>query len=238
MKPRQVQDCVISDGIRIDYTYHRSSRRRTLSVTVRPDRSVTVRVPSTTPLAVIRSFVDSRAAWIARVCDEFNTQSPLAAIPYADGVSLRYLGRDYRLMVVRGSADRVTLSEDNLFVETSTEANEDRLQAVVDAWYRQRAVEIFGMAAAACQQRMQAEGIHLPRITIRPMTSRWGSYSYRTGRISLNLNLIKTSLECIDYVIIHELCHIRVRHHGADFWKMVERYVPDHARLRKQLKSG
>ena len=199
---------------------------------------MTVRVPTTTPLAVIRSFVGSRAAWIARVCNEFNGRSPLAAIHYAEGTTLRFLGCDYRLMVVRGSVDRVTLAEDNLVVETSTEAGEVRLQAIVDAWYRQRAGEHFGMCAAACKQRMQADGIHLPQITIRPMTSRWGSYSYRTGRISLNLNLIKTSLECIDYVIIHELCHIRVRHHGADFWKMVERYVPDHARLRKQLKSG
>ena len=197
-----------------------------------------VRVPTATPLAVIRTFVGSRAAWIARVCNEFKGQNPLAAIRYAEGTTLRFLGRDYRLRVVSASFDRVTLTEDTLLVETSTELDEDRLQAIVDTWYRQKAVELFGIRAAACKQRMQAEGIHLPLITIRPMTSRWGSYSYRTGRISLNLNLIKTPTECIDYVIIHELCHIRVRHHGADFWKMVERYVPDHARLRKQLKSG
>ncbi len=84
---------------------------------------------------------------------------------------------------------------------------------------------------------MQAEVIPLPPITVRSMTTRWGSYSYRTKRISLNLNLIKAPVACLDYVIIHELCHIKVRHHGADFWRMVEKYVPDYFVVRKQLRG-
>jgi predicted metal-dependent hydrolase len=84
---------------------------------------------------------------------------------------------------------------------------------------------------------MRDQGFHLPTITIRPMKTRWGSYSYRTGRITLNLNLIRTPQACLDYVIIHELCHIKVRHHGPDFWKLVSRYVPDYIEIRNQLKN-
>jgi hypothetical protein len=84
---------------------------------------------------------------------------------------------------------------------------------------------------------MQVEGIPLPPITIRPMKTRWGSYSYRTRRITLNLNLVKTPPACLDYVIVHELCHIKVRHHGPDFWRLVSRYLPDYLSERGQLKQ-
>jgi predicted metal-dependent hydrolase len=84
---------------------------------------------------------------------------------------------------------------------------------------------------------MLAECIPLPPITIRTMKTRWGSYSYHTQQISLNQNLIKAPQICLDYVIIHELCHIKIRHHGADFWKMVSRYVPDYLKIRRLLKE-
>ena len=83
---------------------------------------------------------------------------------------------------------------------------------------------------------MKEENIPLPLISIRVMKTRWGSYSYQTKKISLNLNLIKAHLACLDYVMIHELCHIKVRHHRADFWDMVRRFVPNYLELRKQLK--
>ena len=69
------------------------------------------------------------------------------------------------------------------------------------------------------------------------MKTRWGSYSYRTRRLTLNLNLVKAPSACLDYVIVHELCHIKVRHHGPDFWRMVARYRPDYLAERRELKN-
>jgi predicted metal-dependent hydrolase len=88
-----------------------------------------------------------------------------------------------------------------------------------------------------CHRLMLVEVVPLPPITIRPMKTRWGSYSYQTRRITLNLNLIKASQACLDYVIIHELCHIKVRHHGPDFWRMVSLYCSDYLSDRNQLKQ-
>jgi predicted metal-dependent hydrolase len=108
---------------------------------------------------------------------------------------------------------------------------------MIDNWYQKQALIIFKERSTACHRMMLAECIPLPPITIRTMKTRWGSYSYHTQQISLNQNLIKAPQICLDYVIIHELCHIKIRHHGADFWKMVSRYVPDYLKIRRLLKE-
>ena len=83
---------------------------------------------------------------------------------------------------------------------------------------------------------MVGEGIPLPKFRIRQMKSRWGSCS-PTGWITLNLLLIKTPQECIDYVIVHELCHLKVRGHGPRFWSLVEKFMADYKERRKELKK-
>jgi predicted metal-dependent hydrolase len=230
------EDSVISNGIVIPYRYCHS-RRRTLGITVRPDKSVSVRVPLRTPLHEIRAFVAGRAAWIAKVWAEFDRRSPVQLQSYADGATFLFQGSEYRLVLETGPLEAVRLQGKSLVVTTTDQTSPARLPGVVDAWYLERAREIFGVRLIACHRRMQPEGIPLPPVTIRPMKSRWGSYSYRTRRISLNLNLIKLPQECLDYVIIHELCHINVRHHGPGFWRLVGRYVLDHVEIRRKLRS-
>jgi predicted metal-dependent hydrolase len=141
----------------------------------------------------------------------------------------------YRLTLELSTAESVSLRGDELVVAAMGGPDHRTTRRLINAWYCDQALHLFREREIECHRRMEAEGIPLPPIVIRSMKSRWGSYSYRTGRISLNLHLIKAPLACLDYVIIHELCHIRARHHGPGFWKLVERYEPGHAGLRKQL---
>ena len=130
------------------------------------------------------------------------------------------------------------LLHDGFLIMTVTEVpSEELVRKRIDAWYRKQAEEIVQERSMACHRLLQEQGIQLPVITIRDMKTRWGSYSYRTRRITLNLNLIKAPPACLDYVIVHELCHIKVRHHGAEFWHMVRRYVPDYVNVRRQLQQ-
>ncbi|HEY3307387.1 MAG TPA: SprT family zinc-dependent metalloprotease [Desulfuromonadaceae bacterium] len=235
LKSSLLEDRVVSEGVTICYRYCHS-RRRTLGMTVRPDKSVTVRVPLRTSLAEIRAFVTKRAGWIIKVQKDFDKHIPRPPQRYVQDSIFWYQGEEYRLKFEVGNLEAVSLSADSLVVVSPGELSEGRVRGLIDIWYRQQALDIFTCRAQKCQQMLEAEGIPLPTIVIRPMKSRWGSYSYRTRRINLNLNLIKLPQTCLDYVIIHELCHVKVRHHGPGFWKMVECYVPDHLELRKQLK--
>lgn len=233
------EDRVEWDGMTIPYRYCHS-RRRTLGMTVRPDKSVTVRVPLRTPLSAIREFVARRGAWIARVWAQFDSQEATAGQGYGSGAPFLFQGEVYRLALEpleRGERASVQLRGDRLVVATPAAPTPAELREQVDAWYRARAGELFRERLIACHARMFPDGQPLPALTIRPMTSRWGSYSYHTRRVTLNLNLVKLPLACLDYVICHELCHITVRHHGPAFWRLVGRHCPEYPALRRQLAS-
>jgi len=227
-------DSVEHAGVTIAYVWCHS-RRRTLGITVRPDRSVSVRVPLRTPVKEVRAFVTRRAEWIIKVWKKLDVRIPRQQQVYENGAKFLFQGKEYRLELETGRCTSLQL-RDGLLVLTAPEMPaKDNIRLIIDNWYRKQSLEIMKERSIACHRMMAAEVIPLPPITIRTMKTRWGSYSYRTRRITLNLNLIKVPSACLDYVIIHELCHIKVRHHGPDFWQMVSQYVPDYLLLRNQL---
>ena len=229
-------DSVECAGVTIAYSWCHS-RRRTLGMTVRPDKSVSVRVPLRTSLKAIREFVSHRAEWVLKVRKLMDARPARLLQEYGRGAVFMFQGEALRLEFSKGP-DRSLQLHDGLLILTVPEIPaEETVRTMIDNWYRKQALDLIKERSVECHRMMQEEGIPLPPITIRSMKTRWGSYSYRTGRISLNLNLIRMPQACLDYVIIHELCHIKVRHHGPDFWRMVGRYVPDYLAVRRQLKQ-
>lgn len=229
-------DSVEWAGVTITYMWCHS-RRRTLGVTVRPDKSVSVRVPLRTPVKEIRAFVTRRAEWVLKVWRKQDARPSQQQQGYGSGAVFMFQGKEYRLEFETGSRRTLHLREGFLVLTAPEIPPEETVRRMIDNWYRKQALEIVKDRSIECHRMMQGEGIPLPPITIRSMKTRWGSYSYRTRRITLNLNLVKTPAACLDYVIIHELCHIKVRHHGPDFWRMVSRYRPDYLSERRQLKQ-
>jgi predicted metal-dependent hydrolase len=227
---------VVHQGVTISFCYCRS-QRRSLGLTIRPDKSVWVRVPLRSSQDEIRAFVARKAGWIRMVWQRLDNRPSKSGQEFRRGAMFPYQGREYPLRVEQGGDDGVALRGDELVVRTNGGEEPDRLAGVIDAWYRERAVVLFGERVRECLRRMVGESLPLPPIVIRSMKSRWGSYSRRTGRVCLNLNLIKVPPACLDYVIIHELCHMKEPNHGPRFWKLVSRYVPDHQELRRQLKN-
>lgn len=223
-------------GVTIAYSWCHS-RRRTLGITVRPDKSVSVRVPLRTPLKEIRSFVTRRGEWVLKVWKRLNALPTKQLQDYGRGAAFMYQGEALRLEFTKAQQLSLQLYDRLLMLTTPEMPLEETVRRMIDSWYRKQALKIVKERSIACHSMMQEENIPLPPITIRSMKTRWGSYSYRTKRITLNINLIKTPLSHLDYVIIHELCHIKVRHHGPDFWQMVGRYVPNYLDVRRQLKK-
>lgn len=229
-------DSVQWAGTTIAYSWCRS-RRRTLGITVRPDKSVSVRVPLRTPLEEIRSFVMDRAEWVLKVWRKLDAGPVRREQDYGRGAMFMYRGDAYRLEFTTGLRRSLILHDGLMILTAPGIPSEETVRRTIAGWYREQALEIVKERSIECHRLMLGEGIPLPPITIRTMKTRWGSYSYLTRRITLNLNLVKAPQSCLDYVIIHELCHIKVRHHGADFWRMVSRYVPDYLAVRRQLKE-
>ncbi len=216
------------------YTY---AKRKTLAISVHPDLSVTVKAPEGTPIEAIREKIKKRASWIRRMWREFEIFLPKQPPRrYINGEAHRYLGRQYRLKAIQGDTESVKCLRGYLWVTTKEEPKPEKVRRLLENWYRTHANKIFRERLKECHTKAGHQGVSLPHLVIRTMATRWGSCS-RSSKIILNLELIKTPKDCIDYVIAHELCHLQEGHHGPRFWRLLSRLMPDYTNKRMRLNS-
>lgn len=221
----------------IEYGLERSSRR-TLAISVLPDCTVRVVAPIEADLKEIDDRVRRRARWILRQqrrFAEFRPRTP--ARRYVGGESHRYLGRQYRLKIVRAPQNRVVLRAGRLVVETSNPGDHTRIRKLVRAWVRARANVVLRERFEATASIRAALGVRQPTLRIVAMKSRWGSFT-KSGNILLNELLVTAPPECIDYVILHELCHAAVPNHSPRFFQLLRRFMPDWERRKELLERS
>lgn len=219
-----------------DYVFElHTSRRKTLTLRVRADGRLTVDAPTGTPLPFIYDFVRSRARWIDKHQARLEAQN--ASQPerhYQHGEQWPYLGQFYPLHITTGASEGVTLTDGEMHVTVKTPA---RAKAVLRKWYAERAREFFSQRIKALLPLVATVGIPPPdKIAVREMISRWGSCSGR-GRVALNLKLIQLSPALIDYVILHELCHLKELNHSPRYYALLDAVLPDWKTRRQTLRQ-
>jgi len=211
------------------------SARKTLAIDVNPDLSVTVTAPKDADDAAVEQKMHKRASWIVQQQRFFENYLPtLPARRYVSGESHRYLGRQYRLRVHRGAEDSVKMARGQINVFLADPLKKERIKTLVVGWFRQRAEvvfqELFGQVAAKADR----QGISADCFEIRRMKNRWGSCT-QEGRILLNPDLIIAPKLCIEYVIVHELCHLKEHNHGPAFYRLLQALMPDWEQRRERL---
>lgn len=220
----------------IEYQVERAARK-TVAIDVYPDQHVEVRVPLDAATDRIIATVRRHARWIVRQQRRF-ADYPAEALEraYVSGESYRYLGRQYRLKVQPGEQTTVRLQRGLLHVTVTPGAGSDQVRRAMEAWYRTRAQQVFREQLDTCFARVQSLGPPYPPLEVRRMKTRWGSCS-RTGVIRLNLRLIQAPRACIDYVIVHELCHLKEHNHGKRYYALLDRALPEWRELRQKLNT-
>ncbi len=210
--------------------------RKTLAINVHPDLQVSVVAPMTATLSAIETKVRKRAAWILRQQQElelFLPQTPPRR--YVSGETHRYLGRQYRLKVRQGELASVKLTRGFLTVLTPDKTDRVQVQALVEGWYRTQARRVLPERLAAMLPRFVRVGAPKePQVSIRTMKSRWGSCT-EVGVITLNLKLMQVPKPYIDYVLVHELCHLVEHNHSQRFYRLLDRMMPDWRTRRERL---
>lgn len=209
--------------------------RKTAAITVHPDRSVVVRVPQHVDDPAAEAFVRRRALWIIRqqrFFEQFEPRTPPRE--FVRGESHLYLGRKYRLRPIASEHAGVELAGGYLDVRVPDPGDRERLRAEVRAWYAARARAVFPERLRRCLRSPAGIGLAAPRLEIRWMRSRWGSLG-PTGRLTLNAELIRAPRSCIDYVISHEICHLRQPDHSREFYALLERTMPDWEQRKLRL---
>ena len=232
-----------------------SSARKSVAISVHPDRSLRVVAPRGADVPTVLKRVEGKARWIARQWRFFSPATAELASDrhgYFAGETHWYLGRAYRLKMLplereESGADAmragVTLEGRFLWVrakapdEEAEEARAARVQRLLTAWYRERAHEVYALWLEKClAQSRSLELGAAPTWEVRRMEKRWGSCT-PDGKLMLGLDLVKTPVDCIEYVLFHELCHLKVPHHGPEFYRLLSRFLPDWKARKAKLEE-
>lgn len=227
---------VIYGGEKIEFQVLEADRK-TLEIAVHPDRSVVVKAPIGTPFSEVEKKILRRAGWILRQFAFFRQFEPRTPERrYIGGESHFYLGRQYRLKIRREEQERVRLIGGYFCVEIKENAPAGRIKVLLERWYLEKARERFQESLTRCWPAIAKDFPRVPRLQIRRMKKRWGSLS-ANGLLTLNTDLIRAPRECIDYVIIHELCHLQSPDHGPEFYHRLEAVMPDWERRKQKLEQ-
>jgi hypothetical protein len=193
-----------------------------------------VETPRGADLIDAKQALRKRAQWVTRHLNEIHKRrAGVLNRRYVSGETVFYLGRRYSLKVLRSDSDRnVKMLRGQVRVAV-TDTAEATVKHALYQWYRERAAEVFArrMQIASDQLSWVTEK---PHSVIREMKSRWGSCS-PSGTIILNPHLVKAPTKCIDYVILHELCHLNEHNHSRRFYTLLNQSMPDWERVKMQL---
>lgn len=228
-------------------------RRKTLSIALHPDATLQVIAPEGADVETVLARVDGRAQWIAKQWRAATRAGDLAArgaaprAPHSFGAGEThwFLGRAYRLKIApleagRGEAGEVEglIAEGPfLWITSRTPSDAARTQALLEIWYRAQAREVFALWLGKCLSQARSLGLEdAPPFEVRKMEKRWGSCT-PGGKILLGLDLVKCPVDCIEYVLFHELCHLKHPHHGPEFYRLLERFLPDWKARKAKLEE-
>ena len=209
--------------------------RKTMEISVHPDSTVIVKAPVESDIMLIEKKIIKRARWILRQLNyfkQFNPKTPERC--YVTGETHLYLGKQYRLKLVEGSENSVKLSRGFFHVTCRSEPTPDTARKFLNQWYLEKAQLQFTKSMDCCWQKFDGLGINKPGLSIKRMQKRWGSLSEK-GTVTLNTDLIRAPKECVDYVIMHELCHLKYYDHSTAFYMLLSSVLPGWEKIKHKL---
>ena len=227
--PRANRECRLGDDL-VAYEFQRG-QRRTIGLSVGP-LGLSVRAPRWTPLAEIDALLLRKAGWVlAKLRQQQACPLAPAATEWRAGAAIPYLDRSL-LLAFAPDLDRAMLDGDRLLLALAQDAGTDRVRDAAQAWLMRDARRIFIERLDHFAPRL---GVRYRSLRLSSAATRWGSAS-ADGSIRLNWRLVHLGHEMIDYVVAHELSHLREMNHGPDFWRWVASVIPDYDRRRQALR--
>ncbi len=230
--PSVEQRAALLAGKHITYTLKRSGKRRSIGLRI-DDSGLTVIVPLRVSEKWLHSVLQDKANWVVEKLDGWQTRK-LAATIWQDGETIDYLGEQLVLRVAQGLfATPVHQRGSELWVFVVNGSETAHIEQAVSRWYQREALQLFGQRAAHYAPLLNV----VPHaVKLSGAKTQWGSCTAH-GSVRLNVQLIKLPPRLIDYVVVHELAHLRELNHSAAFWRVVESVCPDYASLRGELKA-
>ena len=237
------------------YNLVRSKRQKTSELIIENENEITLRVPWDKPLEEIKEIIQKKIQWILKKQDEYRKTTPeIKELSYLPSSTLPYLGNNYIIELKNLHTDtdsnsnisslndneKAELNDNKLlfslkdlekYQDTNDVSIKNKIKELYENWLYEQAKILFKEKINKFSKMIEVD----PKDwQIKKLKNRWGSVT-KSKKIVLNVNLIKTSEKIIDYIIIHELCHLKIEGHSHNFWNLLHKFVPDYNERIKWL---
>lgn len=208
--------------------------RKYISLTVEPNLRIVLKCPIDCSRERIWKFLEKKQGWVEKQIHYFEKYNKAQhEKEYVSGERFLYLGRRYRLLAVKSRKDYAILRNGKLLLYTTKDiGNKKHNKITLENWYAKKAEETFAKEYRKVLKNFNYN--YEPKLAIRKMSRRWGSF-FSSGKIVLNPKLIQAPKECIDYVIAHELCHVKCRNHDKKFYELLKSKVDNWKDVKEKL---
>jgi predicted metal-dependent hydrolase len=218
-----------------DIEIKKSNRRKTFAIKISRNAKITVFAPHKISDNKIKEMIESKSDWILKKIDYIKNNNIYCIKPkeYHNGEVFYYMGVPRVLRIEPSIVNSIEIGNNDIVVNINKRSNAENIlkKCLINNaknLFHERLLYNFEIFS-------RYHKFKIPSLKIRKMKSRWGSMSNK-GEMTLNLNLIHTPLMCIDYVIMHELCHLKYKNHDKKFYDLQEKFVPNYKQLKMELR--
>lgn len=221
-------------GRELIYEFSRK-RVKNLNLRIRGDGSVTVSAPLRMPMEQVEEFLRRKQDFVWRAIEKAEMGKGMRV---GENNVIPYLGGTMRLRFEEGRRYAARRMGDELCLTLPNAGEESCRQAALERWEKEESARVMGEILESLYPAFAPYGVPKPTLRFRAMKSRWGSCIPSKGIVTLNTRLLAYSADCIEYILIHELCHFLQADHSVKFYAWMDRFLPNWREIRKKLKES
>lgn len=230
---------LVLGGHPIEYELTRK-RVKNINIRVRADGTVGVSAPHRVTDQEVETILVSRGDFILGALEKFSAlaQQGSREPAYDQGEAVCLLGRKYPIRLQEGKKNRAELAGDEILLQLRNPSSGELRKKTMEDFYKAQCLAVTTELCRGIHPHLEPLGVPFPEIKVRSMTSRWGSCKPSDKRVTFAWQLVKAPVECVEYVVWHELIHFLHLNHSPAFYGCLEQFVPDWKARRQRLNSG
>ena len=211
---------------------------KNINLKVNLDKKVTMSIPMKMEIEIAKEFVKKKADWIKKQQNYYESfAEEKENITFENGETVYLLGKQYKMKIIPNTTNNIVTKGKYFEINIKEKYIENKkyIRKVYDKWLKEYAERILNDLIIRYQSTLKKYNIRIPKLEIRQMKSRWGSCIPSNNKVIFNLNLIKTPMCCIEYVVLHELSHFKYQNHSKNFYNFITIFMPDWKERKKIL---
>ena len=211
---------------------------KNINLKVNLDKKVTMSIPMKMEIEIAKEFVKKKVEWIKKQQNYYESfAEEKENITFENGETVYLLGKQYKMKIIPSTKNSITIKGKYFQINIKEKyiVNKKYIRKVYDKWLKEYAEQILNDLIIRYQFALKKYNIKIPKLEIRQMKSRWGSCIPSSNKVIFNLNLIKTPMCCIEYVVLHELSHFKYQNHSKNFYNFITIFMPDWKKRKKIL---